>query len=190
MSISEKIYIKRRFVVRSLHDRIAPAKNRFDIREICHENIADAAWFNTPEQLDCFHQFLENGYKGYFVYIEGEVAHRIWIFTDSKRSILAEGFVYKIEPNVIVAWVLTSEKYRGKGIYPHMLAYLKSVFRPKFIYGVVEPENFTSIKGFLKTGFEIYQKFVLIRFYRIKLWVQYQKQGKLSFRLGIGSVVS
>ncbi len=161
----------------------------FQIREVSKDNLKDAEWFNTSEEINWFNNFLDSGYEGYYVYLENQCVHRTWIFNDSKRSYLGDVFIYEIGENLMVTWSLTHKDYRRRNIYKQVLLFLRSRYFPKQILGVVDFNNKNSISAFLKSGFIPYKYFILFRFYKIKIWIQYKKFEKINLKFGFGGKV-
>ena len=59
----------------------------------------------------------------------------------------------------------TYPKFRGKGVYPIVLAKLCEVSDRSEVYVACQSVNESSIKGILKAGFERYKDFVLVDLY-------------------------
>ena len=59
----------------------------------------------------------------------------------------------------------TYPKFRGKGVYPLVLAKLCEVSDRSDVYVACQSVNESSIKGILKAGFERYKDFVLVDLY-------------------------
>lgn len=180
----------RTFLVRSNPDfEVSEIDNDFKIVPVTFQNVEDAEWFNSPDLIKAFKFFLTKGYQGYYVFINGKCAHRIWIFNDSERTYLGDMFKFDIGNELMVAWGLTSKEFRGKGIYQAVLSFLIQKYPGQYIYGAVEPKNLISLKGLLNNGFTIHKQLLLIRVWRIKLWVQYKKEGRISINFGFGGMV-
>ncbi|MFC3880886.1 hypothetical protein ACFOSV_11890 [Algoriphagus namhaensis] len=90
--------------------------------------------------------------KDVFSFFDGsELAHKSKVFHHSR---LLKSFGFK-SPMVCIGDCVTFPEYRGKGLYPAMLTYLKNRFSPfSQIFILVSPQNKPSIIGIEKAGFK------------------------------------
>lgn len=156
------------------------------------ENINDALWFNTQEEINQFQHFIDKGYLGFYCYKNGICIFRTFIFTKSEKAMVGKHFAYHLKENeVFSAWNQTAKEYRGLGVYSFTLNQLIHMFPDKHFSAFVSADNHSSIKGMKKAGFEITRRLILMKLSRLKIYIQYKgPNNKWCFRLGIGSIIN
>lgn len=165
-------------------------KNNLTVKLINLNNVNDAEWFNDATQIETFKKFLEKKYIGFYCYKEDLCVHRLWLFNNSDRTYLNQEFIYKIKVNeMFVAWVETSEKYRKTGAFSKTINFVINSIQNKTFIASIDANNTKSINAFLKNGFGIYKKFLLLKFYKIKLSIQYKQDNKFCLKCKLGSIV-
>lgn len=164
--------------------------SKLKVEKVTYENLNDAARFNSGEELVEFKNFLDKGYKGYYCYYDNICIHRVWLFTDSARTIVSDGFLYNLNNNEYwIAWVETDRYYRGMGAFLTSLQFILKDNPNKIILGTVNPKNSISLKVFTKCGFYEFKKYIFIKISRFKMIVQYRRYNKVSFNVKFGSNV-
>ena len=129
------------------------------------DRVSDKLDF-VPWEFSC-HKF--DGVKDFFVAIDNNWIQSItWIYyKDDHNRILSLG-----ENDVLLLYSLTLPQFRGHGLYPKILkasaAYLINNGY-KRIFGLVEINNSSSIRGLEKAGYKIVGKTHLRKFFGIQI---------------------
>ncbi|HPW65853.1 MAG TPA: hypothetical protein PLY32_03935 [Salinivirgaceae bacterium] len=161
-----------------------------EIRRVSYSNFEDTKRFCNDNQIKCFKEFLDKGYKGYFAYIDNLCVGRLWLFTNSDRTYLNDFVLYKLRKNELYeAWVETDENYRGRGVYLALSTYALHENREYNVLATVKPDNRVSTAAHIKSGYHIYTKYLLIKFKKIKISIGYRYSGIFRLRIKIGDYV-
>jgi GNAT superfamily N-acetyltransferase len=134
--------------------------NRTDIsivRANC-ENVRDAITFRCSSQIEVFRNFIHEGQYGAYAYMNSKVVGHVWAEVCRKDFCKAEGYIKLNRDEALIHDCNVSEEYRGKGIYPAMLAFLlRLLFREKVARVLIDTEvnNFASVSGIEKVGFKL-----------------------------------
>jgi RimJ/RimL family protein N-acetyltransferase len=90
----------------------------------------------------------------YEAVLEGEVVHRSIV---SWQVLLARRFGFGSRP--VIGYSMTKRRYRGKGIYPHVLSSILRDLKTDRLAScaliIVGPDNVPSIRGIEKAGFHL-----------------------------------
>ena len=115
---------------------------------------------------------LKNGDKLFIVTENDELAHYSWVKFDEMDITEASKKIKLKEGEACIYDCYTNKKFRGQGLYPSMLKYLKGYFKEKGfnkVYIYVEANNIPSIKGIEKAGFKKEDSIKYLRILGVKL---------------------
>ena len=107
---------------------------------------------------------LSSNNECYAVFVDGELAHVTWLF---KKKLLTKQLGEKNVNNAGDSF--TSDQYRGKGIYTHVLKTIAERANKDIII-YVDADNFPSIKGIERAGFKKRYSFTIWRLLGVKIW--------------------
>lgn len=147
----------------------SPAK----IVQANYDNLVDILTFQDSKYLKIFKNFLDNGDKGYFAYLNGKCVHRSWAqFGEKEVTLLAPFIKRKIKQNeAYIHYCETAPEARGKNIYPAVLSRIVNDFKDKYknIYISTNIKNIASRRGIEKAGFKEIEKIRIIVILGIKI---------------------
>ncbi|NVK52999.1 MAG: hypothetical protein HWD85_08695, partial [Flavobacteriaceae bacterium] len=99
--------------------------------------------------------------KEYRIENKGQLIHRSRIFF---KSHFLTSFHFP-QPFVVIGDCLTNPDYRGMGIYPKAIRYIASEYiQEKQVFILVSKDNFASIRGIEKAGFNFFVRLKGFRF--------------------------
>ena len=120
---------------------------------VTEQNIADTQRFERKEYTAVYKRMLKHGDVGYFGYIDGKCACRLWgmVSPDEKRL-----YGIKLNPKgkeILVHYVETAADSRRKGIARECLTYLVHHFQGKEMCVFISIDNTASLRLHKKLGF-------------------------------------
>jgi hypothetical protein len=124
------------------------------IKYATHENISDVLNFNKPHYIPVFHNFLKNGDRGYFAYLNNKCVHRSWIQFGPQE--VEPHWATPMQLNsheIFIRFCETAAEARGKNIFPAVLYKITQDFKDKTIFTSVDLDNTASIRAIEKAGF-------------------------------------
>ena len=128
--------------------------NRININEFEGQSFFQEA---LSKESQVYKQGLHDNDILFLVHDKDSLVHTTFAQFKSKyKNILGEADTVPLLGN---CW--TSEKYRGKGIYPYILAYSCNYLRNEGFSRVIitcDPTNIASIRGIEKAGFSLVKK--------------------------------
>ncbi len=130
----------------------------FDIRLVDSSNVSDALLLDRPTWIELFKDFLKSGDHGYYAYLDNEMVHRSWVkFGPDSVETWGPYAPLPLQPGeAFIHFCRTSEKARGRGIYPAVLSRIVSDCRLQGIKDVfisTSLDNLASRRGVEKAGF-------------------------------------
>lgn len=146
----------------------SPAK----IVQTNYNNLVDILTFQDSKYLKIFRNFLDNGDKGYFAYLNGKCVHRSWIQFGEKEVEVHRFLKRKIKKDeAFIHYCETAPEARGKNIYPAVLSRIVNDFKGKYknIYISTNINNLASRRGIEKAGFKEIEKIRIIVILGIKI---------------------
>ena len=146
----------------------SPAK----IVQANYNNLVDILTFQDSKYLKIFRNFLDNGDKGYFAYLNGRCVHRSWVQFGEREVSLAPFIKRKIKQDeAYIHYCETAPEARGKNIYPAVLSRIVNDFKDKYknIYISTNIKNIASRKGIEKAGFRERERVHLLIIFGIKI---------------------
>lgn len=102
--------------------------------------------FNTDIEYQVIHK-SENGLESYWVYDEGNVVHKSFIFKNVHLLSLLN------RSGITIGNCYTNPEYRGQSIYPKIISYIYKEKKQQTLM-IVDSNNISSIKGIEKAGFK------------------------------------
>lgn len=125
------------------------------IRTVDNANVADVLDFQSQDYLKIFEQFLKNGDKGYYAYLDGKCVHRSWVQYNEQIVYPHWSYTMKLMSNQsFIHYCETAPCARGLGIYPAVLHRIIGDFSDKYqVLMSINENNHSSIKGAKKAGF-------------------------------------
>lgn len=191
MDISKYFHFERAYIVRVTENPSKMVRDDLDVRSISIDNIQEGAWFNDTMALEKFKHFLSKNQFGYFTLLNDIVVFRTWIFSNSRFTLVGRDFKYQLAANELFSgWSLTTEKARGKGVFPYTLNQLIHLHPNKVISAYIDRNNIASLNGVKKTGFTVIRKIALITLWRLKVQIDYGDSSKRQLRrISFGSIV-
>lgn len=156
--------------------------NNLRVCRIEDNNVYDSISFNDKQTILKFKEFDEKGHLGYYCYLNNECILRTWIFTKSDVTFVGRNFIYELEHNEYFSgWSETKEDARGIGAFSFTLNSIIHELKDNRITAYVASDNIASLKGTKKIGFEIIRKFLLIKFGRLRIQIEYFRYNRKSF---------
>lgn len=123
--------------------------------------------FNAGAKTNIHHVDSKKYYKAYLVTDEGKFVHVSCMF---KNNLLAKQLGFNNA--YTIGECVTSNNYKGQGIYPSILKKIKADYKKELLIVFVQPNNIASIKGIEKAGFHKLYQFVMYRFLGINLFTR------------------
>lgn len=134
-----------------------------EVKQVDKSNLQDALSFNDEAYMKIFNDFIDQGDKGYYAYLNGECVHRSWVKRGPKEILLTKGYSrFFSENDVYIHYCATAEKARGKNIYPYILSHICNELQNQNVYVLVLEKKLTARRGVEKAGFQKVKR-VLIR---------------------------
>lgn len=123
--------------------------------------------FKEGEKTNIHHVDNKKFYRAYVVFDEQKFVHVSCMF---KNNLLAAQLGYKNA--FTIGECVTSNNYKGQGIYPSVLKKIKADYKNDQLIVFVQPNNLASIKGIEKAGFHKLYQFIMYRFLGINLFTK------------------
>ena len=155
------------------HSKNVTIESKAKIKPATYDNLNDVLNFQASHYLKSFKDFLDDGDKGYFAYIDDKCVHRSWTKTNMQTVYLHPLIPMKLQKDdVFIHWCETAETARGNKIYPYVLSEIAKTFaNKKRILICVNERNQPSIKGVKSAGFvpiEVHKLFILCGIKRVR----------------------
>jgi len=163
--IINRFYCNETIVLYNLksHDAYNPIKSVAIIKHATIDNLKDILYFQPERYIDIFKNFLAQGDKGYFAYIDNKCIHRSWVKTNEQTVYFHWAYPYKLKRNeVFVHYCETAPQARGKNVYPHVLSTIIEEHRNKDVLISINNNNIPSKKGVEKVGFRERERIKII----------------------------
>ena len=145
----------------------SPAK----IVQADYDNLKDILVFQHPRYIKIFTNFLDNGDRGYFAYLNGKCVHRSWV-QFGRKEVLLNPFIKKVinHNEAYIHYCETAPEARGNNIYPSVLSKIASDIKDKYptIFISTNIKNIASRRGIEKAGFHEIERIKTIIFLGIK----------------------
>jgi|GEM_PF-1520375 RimJ/RimL family protein N-acetyltransferase len=145
-----------------------PVKAEVDITEITFDNVEHVADFREKEHISAFLKFLEEGQYGVYAWIGSQVVGHAWAKVCKKDHCRVNGYMDIYQNEAFIHYCHVSKDYRGKNIYPAMVATLcQKLFSDAMVKRVLidtEVDNRASLRGISKVGFKPLGKGVYVQF--------------------------
>jgi RimJ/RimL family protein N-acetyltransferase len=131
--------------------------------------IASVAALGPCDPEDCDRR-LERGDLCYGAWVDGELAHYSWVQLTGEHPIRSAGIAIAIEPGD--RWIYnsrTSERFRGRGVYPAVLQYVATeqlAAGASCVWIYTSESNARSMHAIEKAGFRLWQTLHALRFGR------------------------
>lgn len=149
------------------------------LEDINPDNIKDVLSFESKATMRYLKRFIKKGNKGILGYLNGECVHRS-LYKDTPGKAL----IYKFLPIVIqenevyIHNCETSERARGKNIYPFVISYIANKYYPsREILIATSTDNMASRRGIEKGGFKPF------RIMRIRVRLGFKKRTSQSLNI-------
>jgi hypothetical protein len=123
--------------------------------------------FNKGSKTNINHVDSKKYYKAYVVLDNDKFVHVSCMF---KNNLLANQLGFKNA--FTIGECVTSNAYKGQGIYPSILKKIKADYKNETLVVFVQPNNIASIRGIEKAGFHKLYQFKMYRFLGINLYTK------------------
>jgi sulfur relay (sulfurtransferase) complex TusBCD TusD component (DsrE family) len=132
--------------------------------------LPDILSFQDKKYLEIFKNFLDNGDRGFFAYLDGTCVHRTWVKLGPQEVKLHHFWKKQLlEDELFIHYCETAEEARGKSIYPAVLAKVVKDFKENYtIYISTALKNKASIKSIKKAGFKEKERKKITAFFGLK----------------------
>lgn len=130
------------------------------VKRVTEFNVADTQRFENRTYTKKYQDMLQHGDSGYFGYIDGKCACRLWGMVRAKEQLYYGSQLDMKEDGIYVHYVETAKDFRRQGIARECLASLIDDYQDRYIYSIVNIENLASMKLHKELGFK--EKAVLI----------------------------
>jgi len=128
------------------------------LTEVTFDNVEHVTDFRSKEHAAKFYGFLEEGQYGIYAWIDSQVVGHAWAEVCRKCRCRVSGYMDISQNEAFIHYCNVSKSYRGKNIYPAMLAVLcQKLFSKVKIQRVLidtEVNNKASLRGIAKVGFK------------------------------------
>jgi len=143
-----------------------PQKSPAEVCSATFENIQDVLFFDTPDKVEKYRNFLFRGDKGYLAYLDGKCVHRSWVITLPRKVWLHWSLPFATQENeAYIHFCETATLARGKNIFSHVLCRIAADYRHcKNIYICVNVKNRPSSRSIEKAGFMPVKRYRIIAF--------------------------
>ncbi|MBP9213729.1 MAG: hypothetical protein V9E96_09390 [Chitinophagaceae bacterium] len=156
------------------------------LKKLKFKKIESLIYINKPNDLIVLpeikytHKIYDEGYKTNIAHVDGKKFFKAYVVLDGnkfvhvscifKNNLLAKQLGYKNA--YTIGECVTSNIYKGQGIYPVTLTKIKIDFKNDTLIVFVQPNNIASIKGIEKAGFHKLYQFIMYRFLGINLYTK------------------
>lgn len=125
---------------------------------ITKENVTRVLDFREEGHLKNFKIFLNQREYGIFAILNEKVVGHAWAIYSEKNDFPVSSFVTLTKGECVIDFTNVDPVYRGKNIYPAMMAELSrelfEKYKPKRIIGDIDVYNISALKGIVKSGYK------------------------------------
>jgi ribosomal protein S18 acetylase RimI-like enzyme len=148
------------------HGSDIPQSSPAEIRKATPGNIRDVLFFDTPDKVEKYLNFLELGDRGYLGYLDGNCVHRSWVKCGPGVVWLHWSLPLSLKENeAYIHFCETAPQSRGKNIFSHMLCHISEELKHcKNIYICINVNNPASIRSVEKAGFMLMHRYRIVAF--------------------------
>lgn len=130
--------------------------------EVTNSNLEDVLDFNESYLLETFSNFLSQGDKGFYAYLENKCVHRSWVKFGPQRMQIFQNYSYDLgKDDIYIHYCATAEFARGKSVYPFVLQHICRKFPDKNVFLMALDRKKSARRGAEKAGF---RKFLAVNY--------------------------
>ena len=129
-------------------------KNGHAVKKVTYDNVTDTQRFEKKSYIKIYQNMLQHGDSGYFGYIDGKCACRLWGMVRPKEQLYYGSQLDMKEDGIYVHYVETAKDFRRQGIARECLASLIDDYQDRYIYSIVNIENLASMNLHKELGFK------------------------------------
>ncbi len=137
------------------HHKTVSIPSPVQVKLVDYTMLPDILTFQEAKYVDIFKEFLDQGDRGYFGYLDGVCVFRAWVKQGPQQVHLHPLWPLELTAQQLyIHYCETAPQARGKQIYPHVLAHIAAEFSARFqIFISTSAKNTPSIHGIEKAGY-------------------------------------